>query len=151
MSETSAISAENGIGPSGHSPLAPSLSPSQRAWRRFRRNRPAVVSSVFLALLVILVLAWPWITSYSWNAISDQQFHPPDSKHWFGTDVLGAHPGVAQRVLHALRHPGRVGDEVGVLDEVVAEVILEELAVDLSRLAVPAGILRHREHEAKVG
>jgi ABC-type dipeptide/oligopeptide/nickel transport system permease subunit len=69
--------------------LAPSLSPTQRAWRRFRRNRPAVISAAFLSLLVILVLVWPWIASYSWDAISNQQFQSPNSAHWFGTDVHG--------------------------------------------------------------
>ena len=65
------------------------LTPNQRAWRRFRRNTPAVVSSVFLVLLVLLVTAWPWLTSHSWNAISDRQFQPPSWEHWFGTDVHG--------------------------------------------------------------
>ena len=65
------------------------MTPNQRAWRRFRRNTPAVISSVFLALLVILVLVWPWLTPYSWDAITPNQFQPPDGKHWFGTDVHG--------------------------------------------------------------
>src|SRR5262245_22882764 len=40
------------------SPPAP-LSPNQRAWRRFRRNRPALLGLGFLVLLVAIVLVWP--------------------------------------------------------------------------------------------
>jgi len=65
------------------------LSPSQRAWRRFRRNRPAVIGSYLIALLVALVVFWPWLTPYDYDAVSDAQFQPPSRAHWFGTDVHG--------------------------------------------------------------
>src|SRR5438309_11351524 len=65
------------------------LSPNQRAWRRFTRNRPAVVSLVFVSVLALLVLISPWITPYKPDAVSDAQFQPPSSQHWFGTDVHG--------------------------------------------------------------
>ena len=68
------------------------LSPNQRAWRRFTRNRPAVISLVFvsvLALLALLVLLSLWITPYKPDAVSDTQFQPPGAQHWFGTDVHG--------------------------------------------------------------
>src|SRR5262245_339268 len=64
-------------------------SPGRRAWRRFRRNTPAVISLWFLAVLVVLVLAWPLLSRYSSDAITDAQFQPPGPKHWFGTDVHG--------------------------------------------------------------
>jgi peptide/nickel transport system permease protein/oligopeptide transport system permease protein len=80
------------------------LSPNQRAWRRFWRNRPAVLSAWFLAAVLITVLAWPMVlsvaghagmsgksfaTSYAPNALSDAQFLAPSARHWFGTDVHG--------------------------------------------------------------
>ncbi len=65
------------------------LSPNQMAWRRFRRNWPAVVSLVFLALLLIVILLWPWLAPYKWDMTSDAQFEPPNARHWFGTDVHG--------------------------------------------------------------
>ena len=77
------------------------LSPNQRAWRRFRRNRPAAAASVFLALLVLAVLLWPLFSrpviaprlpaalTHLPDAISDAQFEPPGIEHWFGTDVHG--------------------------------------------------------------
>jgi len=65
------------------------LSPNQRAWRRFTRNRPAVVSLIFVSVLALLVLINPWITPYKPDAVSDAQFQPPSSQHWFGTDIHG--------------------------------------------------------------
>lgn len=65
------------------------FSPNQRAWRRFTRNRPAIISLVFLSLLALLVILSPWITPYQPDAVSDAQFQPPSRQHWFGTDVHG--------------------------------------------------------------
>lgn len=69
--------------------LPVSLTPTERAWRRFLRNKPAVLSGVFLVALVTLVIVWPLVTPYSWDTISDAQLQPPDWRHWFGTDVHG--------------------------------------------------------------
>lgn len=65
------------------------LSPNQRAWRRFKRNRPAVVCGLFVAALLVMLLLWPWIAPYPPDAVSEAQFHPPSLNHWFGTDVHG--------------------------------------------------------------
>lgn len=80
---------------------AENLSPNQKAWRRFRRNRPAAVAGIFLIGLVVVILIWPIFQqasiaprlpsalTHSPDAISDAQFQPPDSAHWFGTDEHG--------------------------------------------------------------
>ena len=65
------------------------MTPNQRAWMRFRRNKPAVIGLWFLIGLILLVILWPWAAPYSWETISDAQFQPPSWKHWFGTDVHG--------------------------------------------------------------
>jgi len=93
------------------------LTPNQRAWRRFARNKPAVISTVFLGLLVALVLIWPLLTSYSWNTISDAQFEPPSAKYWFGTDVHG------RDLLTRVMYGARVSLLVGVVGAGVAFVI----------------------------
>jgi peptide/nickel transport system permease protein/oligopeptide transport system permease protein len=93
------------------------LTPNQRAWRRFARNKPAVISTFFIGVLVALVLVWPLLTSYSWNAISDAQFQPPDAKHWFGTDVHG------RDLLTRVMYGARVSLLVGVVGAGVAFVI----------------------------
>ena len=71
------------------SSLAPPASPNERAWRRFRRNSLARFSAWFLAGVVLLVLVWPLVSPHNPDALSDNQFQPPTSKHWFGTDVHG--------------------------------------------------------------
>ncbi|HTV63362.1 MAG TPA: ABC transporter permease [Verrucomicrobiae bacterium] len=74
------------------------LSPAQRAWRRFKENRPAVVSAWFLTALLLSVVLWPiilrmagqhFLEAHSPDELSDAQFAPPDAQHWFGTDVHG--------------------------------------------------------------
>jgi peptide/nickel transport system permease protein/oligopeptide transport system permease protein len=69
--------------------LAPPASPNERAWRRFRRNRPARISAWFLAAIILLVLLWPLVSPHNPDALSENQFQPPSLKHWFGTDVHG--------------------------------------------------------------
>ena len=63
-------------------------SPNRRAWLRFRDNRPAMMASLFLLVLIALALAWPLISSQS-DVHSEAQFAAPSGGHWFGTDVHG--------------------------------------------------------------
>ena len=93
------------------------MTPNQRAWLRFRRNTPAVISMVFLIALIMLVIAWPLVAPYSWETISDAQFQPPTVKHWFGTDVHGR--DLLTRVIFG----ARVSLLVGVVGAGVAFVI----------------------------
>jgi peptide/nickel transport system permease protein/oligopeptide transport system permease protein len=74
------------------------LSPNQRAWRRFKKNRPAILSAWLLVFLLIAIVGWPFILKTSGtnfahlhnpNQLSDAQFSPPDAQHWFGTDLHG--------------------------------------------------------------
>jgi oligopeptide transport system permease protein len=83
---------------------AADLSPNERAWGRFRRNRPAVLSAWALAGILLIVIGWPAVlklasfagargAAFSQNhqpdKLSDAQFQPPNAQHWFGTDVHG--------------------------------------------------------------
>ncbi len=68
---------------------APALTPDQRAWLRFRRNRPAVVSAAFLLLMVVLALLVPAVSPHAADHGSDAQFAAPGASCWFGTDVHG--------------------------------------------------------------
>ncbi len=67
----------------------PPLSPNQRAWQRFTRNKPAMISGGFLIALLLLVILWPFVSSWTPETVSAAQFEPPSGKHWFGTDVHG--------------------------------------------------------------
>ncbi|HAM73093.1 MAG TPA: ABC transporter permease [Verrucomicrobiales bacterium] len=92
------------------------LTPNQRAWRRFRRNRPALLGAAFLLCLATLVLVWPWVTPYGFAQTSEARFEPPGLHHWFGTDVHGR--DLLSRVIFGARVSllvGFVGAGVAVL------------------------------------
>jgi len=93
------------------------LTPNQRAWRRFKRHSPAVISGWFLIALMLLVVLWPWIAPYAYETVSDLQFQPPSGQHWFGTDVHG------RDLLTRMFFGARISLLVGVVGSVVALVI----------------------------
>ncbi len=108
------------------------LSPNQRAWRRFRRNRPAILSLSFLILLLFLVAAWPLAhysivsrhlpaaVTFGPDELSNAQFAPPSAAHWCGTDVHGR--DLLARILYGARISlmvGAVGAAVSLLIGVV--------------------------------
>lgn len=71
---------------------------AQQPWRRFVKNRPAVLSAFFLTALLLAIFAWPvllkiisgnFAQTHNPNELSDAQFSPPNAQHWFGTDVHG--------------------------------------------------------------
>jgi peptide/nickel transport system permease protein/oligopeptide transport system permease protein len=73
-------------------------SPGRRAWERFCKNWPAVLSAWYLLLLLALILAWPMALRFAGgdfarvhepDRVSDAQFSGPGARHWFGTDVHG--------------------------------------------------------------
>jgi len=79
-------------------------STASASWHRFKRNRLAFVSLWFLAGLTALVVVWPltlkilssgspraaeFAHRYGPDRLSDEQFQPPSTRHWFGTDVHG--------------------------------------------------------------
>jgi len=74
------------------------VTPGQRAWQRFWRNRAAVISAWYLVCLLVAILAWPAILkiagasfaqAHDPDRLSDAQFAPPGAQYWFGTDVHG--------------------------------------------------------------
>lgn len=76
-------------------------------WRRFRKNRMAMVGLVVIALLLILAIFAPWIAP---SSITDQ-YRPtrqgPTAEHWFGTDRVGR--DIFSRIVHGARVSMRIG------------------------------------------
>ncbi|HEY0451169.1 ABC transporter permease [Actinophytocola sp.] len=59
-------------------------------WRRFRRNKLAMIGLGAVIVLVVLALLQPVISPYDpydQNLLNTLQ--TPDAAHWFGTDILG--------------------------------------------------------------
>ncbi|MBC8010269.1 MAG: ABC transporter permease [Burkholderiales bacterium] len=93
-------------------------SPWRDAWARFRRNRPAVISGILVALLALLCVALPPLLGLSYEAQNlSIGATPPSAAHWFGTDELG------RDLFARLLYGGRISLMVGLVASVVALLI----------------------------
>ena len=102
-------------------------SPLQLFWRRFRKDRVALVSMGFVVFLVIVAIAAPLIVKilglpgpYVQNLnLTDEFGSPlgPSGAHPFGVDPLG------QDVIARVIYGTRVSLEVGILGTAIATVI----------------------------
>lgn len=60
------------------------------AWRRLRRNRLAMLGSIFLIAMLLAVVLGPMLLPYTYDQIDlNATSEPPSLRHWFGTDPLG--------------------------------------------------------------
>jgi peptide/nickel transport system permease protein len=77
-------------------------------WRRFRRNRLAMVGLTFVVLLVLVAIFAPAIAPYSiTERTSGSARQPPSLDHLFGTDAIGR--DVFSRVVYGARVSLRIG------------------------------------------
>ncbi|MGH9211379.1 MAG: ABC transporter permease [Acidimicrobiales bacterium] len=71
-------------------------------WRRFRRNRLAMIGLGFVVLLVLTAIFAPLIAPYGITERSPGVFRAaPSADHWFGTDQIGL--DLFSRVVHGAR------------------------------------------------
>ena len=65
--------------------------PWSEFWRKFRRQKIALVAGAFVLLLVIVAIAAPWIVPYDAETYFDYDAlnAPPSLAHLFGVDSLG--------------------------------------------------------------
>jgi peptide/nickel transport system permease protein len=74
----------------------------QDVWRRFRRNRLAVLGAGIVVLLIIVAALANVIAPYSPTLVDlNAQFEPPSLQHPFGTDYFGR--DILSRVIHGAR------------------------------------------------
>jgi peptide/nickel transport system permease protein len=102
-------------------------SPLQLFWRRFRKDRVAMVSLGFIAFLIVLAIAAPLVVkvlgvpgpNVQNLSLTDAFGAPigPDAAHPFGVDTLGR--DVLSRVIYGTR----VSLEVGIFGTLIATVI----------------------------
>lgn len=94
------------------------FSPWLDAWRRFRRHRLALVSSVVLTLIVLAVLFMPFVWQVPINEIDfTARLDGPSAAHPLGTDDLG------QDLLARMLYGGRISLAVAFAAMVVAIVV----------------------------
>jgi peptide/nickel transport system permease protein len=103
------------------------LSPLALFWRRFRRDRVALASLLFIGVLIVVAIAAPLVVElfglsgpYKQNLnLTDEFGSPlgPSGAHPFGVDQVGH--DIASRVIYG----ARVSLEVGILGTAIATVI----------------------------
>ncbi|BBY76039.1 ABC transporter permease [Mycolicibacterium parafortuitum] len=94
---------------------------SRRAlvWRRFLRNRPAVVSLVILMALFVGCYALPPLLPFSHTDLDYYALQqPPTTTHWFGTNALGQ--DILAQTLRGMQKSMLIGVCVAVLSTVIA-------------------------------
>lgn len=68
----------------------PAITYWQDAWRRLKKNPVAMVSLVFLILVIIACVFGPFVAPFKYDAQDYNVLDKvPFGKHWFGTDNLG--------------------------------------------------------------
>lgn len=91
-------------------------------FQRFRRNRAAFYSTLFLALMVLLALVAPWITNHSFETQNiDARLELPSWSYWMGTDSLGR--DLYSRILYGARMSLAVGVLTALLSLTVGTVV----------------------------
>jgi ABC-type dipeptide/oligopeptide/nickel transport system permease subunit len=96
------------------------------AWRRLRRNRMALVASIYLALLVLVALASTVWTPYRMSEIGlTATYAPPSGAHLLGADELGR--DILSRLM--------VGAQVSLIVGVGTQLLVLAVGVPIGLLA----------------
>ena len=80
-----------------------------RFWKRFRRNKLAVASGVFLLLLLSLVFLAPLLTTHSPSLATNfaDILKKPSGEYWLGTDHVGR--DIYTRIIYGTRYAFTAG------------------------------------------
>jgi peptide/nickel transport system permease protein len=103
---------------SGPAQTGAAVSPGRETWKRFRRHKLAMASTVVLAMLILGVIVGPWLWPVAINDIDfSATLQGPSLAHPFGTDDLG------QDILARMMYGGRISLAVGLAAMVVATIV----------------------------
>ncbi|HKV13651.1 MAG TPA: ABC transporter permease [Reyranella sp.] len=114
------------------------VSPGLEAWRRFRRHKLAMASTVVLLAIILAVLFGPLVWRVPINEIDfAAQLAGPSWTHPLGTDDLG------QDILARLLYGGKISIAVGLCAMLVAAVVgvLVGAIAGMSRGSVDAALM----------
>jgi peptide/nickel transport system permease protein len=129
----SATHGEPPPGPDGVLPKRKSRSQLGDIWRRFRRNKLAMVGLTVVGILVLLALLQPLISPYDpYDQNLMNVLATPGGNHWFGTDALGR--DLFSEMLYGLRLALLVGI-LTMLGSMILGVALGSLAGYRGRFA----------------
>jgi oligopeptide transport system permease protein len=96
----------------------PHVSYMKDVWRRFRKNKLAIVALIMLILLSFFVIFGPAISGYAFEEVDPGARNAsPSAEHWFGTDSLG------RDLFARVWQGGRVSLIIGFLGAIVSAVV----------------------------
>ena len=90
----------------------------QDAWRRFKKNKVALMAALLLLMIALFVVIVPFVSPYDFSAqdlLSRNQ--TPDGTHWFGTDTLG------RDLFTRVAVGGRVSIAIGICGALIVAVV----------------------------
>ncbi|AWB46700.1 peptide ABC transporter permease [Paenibacillus sp. CAA11] len=99
-------------------PVVKPASPWRTAFKRFSRNRLALLGLLILIVMLLICIIGPFLSPYSlyqYKLIDKNQ--PPSAAHWFGTDKLG------RDILLRTMLAGRISMTVGLVATAIAVII----------------------------
>ena len=100
--------------------------PGKVIWKRFRRNKLAMVAFYIVLVMVLLAVLAPVLSQHDRDASNVMNKNqPPSSEHWLGTDAMGR--DIYTRTLYG----GRVSLTVGLVAtsiQLIIGVVLGSLA-----------------------
>ena len=79
-------------------------SPAYEIWKRFKKNKAAMLGLAIFSVMVILAVFADVICDYDTQVIAQNvanRLKPPSAAHWFGTDAYGR--DIFARVVHGAR------------------------------------------------
>ena len=89
-----------------------------RFWRRFAKNKIAVIALCFIIFQIIIAIIAPYIAPYNpYKGDFLATWETPNRLHWLGTDDLG------RDVLSRILYGARTSLSVGVLSQLVIAVV----------------------------
>lgn len=92
-------------------------------WRRYRRNKAAMIGLVILVFIVLIAIFADVIVPYEKciEQVGSERLHWPSAKHWFGTDDLGR--DLFARVIHGSRYSLLIGVSTSLMALVIGAVL----------------------------
>ena len=93
----------------------------QDAWSRFKENKIALASLVFLAGMVLLAVFMPVFSPYTYDGVDSTQINAlPNISHWLGTDKFGR--DIFVRIMYGARISLSVGFAAAILNLVIGVI-----------------------------
>lgn len=91
-------------------------------WRRYKRNKLAVVGLYLVILFLVVAIFAPWIAPYHYDHQNlDNTFESESAKHWFGTDDIGRDQ--LSRIIYGVRTAAIVGIAAQVVSLAIGAIV----------------------------